>query len=367
MTPAISVLLPVYNGGAFLGKAIESILQQSFADFEFIIINDGSKDGSGDVINHYAAQDKRIVAVHQPNAGLITTLNRGLEMARAPLIARMDADDIALPHRFARQFKFMNDNPQIAICGSNIRLINQHDIQSRDILYPVTPEQVKAMMPQGSPLAHPTVMMRRDIIVNAGGYRRMYKHAEDYDLWLRIGEQHAIANIPDVLLLYRQHDDKVSFQHAKQQALSTFAAQLASKMRLAGKQDPTENLDCITTESLSLFNLTQEQQADLRYKIVEYELDTHMFGNDAKPVLACINEIETLRREIGCGHLLAMFYLKCALFYGTNKNIGAALLNGFKAVFANPVFVFKKLGFKALKTAYAVARKIKHHLFAHGK
>lgn len=265
-TPALSVLLPVYNGERFLGEAIESILAQTVTDFEFIIINDGSRDGTGAIIDHYAARDGRIRVFHQENRGLVDTLNRGIALARAPLIARMDADDISLPRRFELQLPRFENRPDLAVVGGLIILIDDFGRTIRLADYPTGGAELIRLLNHDPPVAHPTVIMRRHVVASLGGYRRQYKHAEDYDLWLRVHEAgYAIENVGVPVLHYRQHAEKVSFQHSQQQTLTALVARLAHRARAAGLVDPTNDVAAIDESTIEQFppSLTGDIDAEL--------------------------------------------------------------------------------------------------------
>jgi GT2 family glycosyltransferase len=240
-SPAISAILPVYNGKAYLQEAVESILAQTFTDFELIIINDGSTDGSGALLRELAAHDQRIVLVERANGGLVSALNEGIERAHSGIIARMDADDVAMPQRFALQFAQMGREPDLGVLGSFINIIDKegHIIRLAD--YPVTSTETARFLEHGCPVAHPSVMIRRDAVLKAGGYRKAFSHCEDYDLWLRISELgYGIANLPKVLLNYRMHGANVSTIHREAQELGSLIARLAHRMRKAGLTDPVK-------------------------------------------------------------------------------------------------------------------------------
>ena len=264
--PAISVVLPVYNAEAYVREAVESILAQTFTDFELIIINDGSTDDSGAILRELAARDTRIVLVERPNDGLVSALNDGLEMARAELIARMDADDVSMPERFALQHARMVQEPELAVLGSFIRVMDKAGNTIRLSEYPLTPKAAARCLERGCPVAHPAVMMRRGAVLKAGGYRKVFSPAEDYDLWLRMSDLgYAIANLPQPLLNYREHGANVSKVHWEAQRRSTILARLAHRVRKAGLPDPFEGAETIDA------GLIQTVPADLRQG-VEAEL-----------------------------------------------------------------------------------------------
>lgn len=261
--PAISVVLPVFNAEAYVREAVESILAQSFTDFELIVINDGSSDGSGAILRDLAIRDARIRLIERPNAGLVLALNDGIECARASLIARMDADDVAMPERLALQHARMLASPRLVVLGSFMRLMDASGKIIRLADYPITESDTARFLEQGCPLAHPTVMMRREAILEVGGYRRAFAHCEDYDLWLRISERgYGIANLPQPLLNYRIHGANVSSVHREAQELGTIIARLCHRARKAGLRDPTEGVERIHAGLIDLIPLHLRQDLD---------------------------------------------------------------------------------------------------------
>jgi glycosyltransferase involved in cell wall biosynthesis len=243
--PAISVAMSVYNNADYLALAIESILAQTFRDFEFLILNDGSTDDSAAIINRYAARDSRIRPIHRANKGLIVSLNQLVEEARAPLIARMDGDDIALPERFERQVAFLRDNPDYGVTSTWT-----HDIDGQGNPYavtgkepPITHEDFVAAIEEGPLLCHPSVLFRRDLVLQVGGYHAAFKHCEDYDLWLRLAAITKLGSIPERLMRYRHTEGQVSSRHIVVQQYGAAVSWFALKEREAGRHDPTETLD----------------------------------------------------------------------------------------------------------------------------
>ncbi len=239
--------MSVFNAGRHLRQAIESVLAQSFADFEFLIVNDGSTDGSGAVIDAYAARDARIRAIHQDNRGLVASLNLLLAQAQAPLIARMDGDDVALPARFERQLAFMAGHPDHGVVGSWAACIDEHGAPRAELCrdQPTSHEALVQQLETGPHLCHPSVLMRRDVVRSAGGYRAAFKHCEDYDLWLRLSERTRLCSIPERLLQYRHSDAQVSTRHIVAQATGVAIAWAAHEARIAGQPDPTDGLDAL--------------------------------------------------------------------------------------------------------------------------
>lgn len=201
--PEVTVLMPVYNGAAYLREAVESVLSQSFRDFELLIVDDCSQDDSVQIIKSYG--DSRVRLVRSDHRlRLAGALNLGLEKAKGSFIARMDADDKARPQRIAKQIRFFSQNPSIAICGSAVCRFGSG--RREYIGYPSTPDLVKAFALFHCPFSHPTVMFRREWFDHASlRFDVDYYPTEDYELWDRVLEQYEGANITDVLLDYRIH------------------------------------------------------------------------------------------------------------------------------------------------------------------
>ncbi|MCP4649291.1 MAG: glycosyltransferase [PVC group bacterium] len=202
--PLISVLMPAYNAKQYIKEAIESIINQTFKDFEFIIIDDNSKDNTWDIIQEYAHKDSRIVALkNDENLKLSKTLNKGLAQAKGKYIARMDADDISVPDRFQKQINYMERYPEVGILGGAMELrdINDKFIGIRK--YSVMDEKIKKYIYRYCPFCHPAIMLKKDVLNQVGGYNEQWNPAEDYDLYFRIGKITKFANLKDILIKYR--------------------------------------------------------------------------------------------------------------------------------------------------------------------
>ena len=219
--PLVTVLMSVYNGEKYLCESIDSILNQTFRDYEFLIINDGSTDGTLEILHNYSQQDKRIRLHHQTNQGLIAALNKGLELARGKFIARMDHDDVSLPERLAIQLDFLKDHPAVGVLGSGARFMDSSGITSDAVQFPIQHNVLRWCLCFLSPIVHPSVMMRRKIVERVGGYSTDMVHAEDYDLWRRLSCVTRLSNLQDVLLQLRKHETNVSTVHASEQRRNT--------------------------------------------------------------------------------------------------------------------------------------------------
>lgn len=211
--PLVSVLLPVRNGGHFLAPALDSILDQQGVAFETVVIDDGSTDGTADLLRQRAQPG--LVVVRRDGEGLVTALNAGLAVARGRLIARMDGDDISLPGRLAAQAQVLDTDPALVMVHSAAELIDEHGrkIGTLAAQQGSAAERLQILLDEryGPPIVHPTVMMRADVLRRIGGYRAC-PHAEDHELWLRLLAHGQFHGMEQPLLRYRQHAGGVSRQ-----------------------------------------------------------------------------------------------------------------------------------------------------------
>ncbi len=226
--PAISVILPCFNAAETVGAAIESIQAQTCSDFELIVIDDGSTDGSLAEIRKYSADSRLKIVTNLRNVGLIDTLNAGLRVAQAELIARMDADDISSPNRLEKQLEFLKDNPAVDVIGTNM-VGFRSDGSTLNFEYPSTHEEILAAMLFFNPIAHPTVMMKKRVITMLDPfYQTRFLHAEDYAAWAMLSLRNIrFANLNEFLLQYRLSDKQVSSAKRNEQHAS---AQLVRKI-----------------------------------------------------------------------------------------------------------------------------------------
>lgn len=208
-SPTVTILMPVYNGEKYLKESIDSILCQTFHDFIFLIVDDGSTDNSVNIVKSY--DDSRIkLLVNEKNIGISKTLNLGIENTKTKYLARMDQDDISLPNRIEEQVNFMETHPEIGVCGTWMLAFN---VKNQSILKkrPVKDSDIKAGLLFQNPMAHPTVMMRKEVFdKNNFRYDPQYDGLEDYDLWERMSIVTKMENIPKALLRYRLHPTQLS-------------------------------------------------------------------------------------------------------------------------------------------------------------
>lgn len=201
--PKISVVMSVYNGEKFLKESVSSILNQTYRDFEFIIIDDGSTDSSLEILRDFKKEDSRIKLVSRENKGLTRSLNEGIKLAQGEYIARMDSDDISMPERFEKQIAFLEKNKDIALCGTWAINIDENGNEIGKYKTPIMSKEIKKTILFHNPFIHPSVMIRKEIINNIGVYNEKIKYAQDYEYWLRVIKKNKVANLDDFLLKYR--------------------------------------------------------------------------------------------------------------------------------------------------------------------
>jgi glycosyltransferase involved in cell wall biosynthesis len=239
----ISVILTAYNAEQYLTEAVDSVLAQTHSDFELLLVNDGSTDRSGEIIDAYAARDTRVRPIHHANWGISASLNHAIEQARHEWLARMDADDIMLPSRLERQKAFIAENPDVDVVATLVHMIDaegnvrwsttsklvdretfQHYVDTNKILH----------------IYHPTVMMRKSIVQAVGGYRPEFPPAEDMDLWNRIAEAGGLILVqPEHLLKYRVHPGSVSIANARVQMETRNWVLRCTECRRSGVPEPS--------------------------------------------------------------------------------------------------------------------------------
>ncbi len=241
MSGILNVLMPVHNAERYVAEAVNSILRQTYADFEFVIIDDGSTDRSHEILLSLAERDPRIRLVSRPNTGLLRALNEGLALCRRQLVARMDADDIALPDRFERQIDYLVAHPDcVAVGCSMLRIDADGDLLCEEPM-PQTHETIEARLLQGyGALPHPSAMIRRQQLAEVGGYREAYLGAEDHDLWLRLAERGRLANLAEPLIKVRIHPENFRFvtETSSQKALAAAVTDAYRRRGLPCPDDP---------------------------------------------------------------------------------------------------------------------------------
>jgi glycosyltransferase involved in cell wall biosynthesis len=210
--PGVSVYMPAYNVAAYVREAVQSVLNQTFSDFELIIVDDGSTDDTAEMLKQLSSEDKRIRLFNQPHVGVSAASNFAIEQARAELIARVDSDDVALPNRLEMQVRYMREHPECVALGSSMLLIDEHGLP----LYPMSQIKfghgpIEAALLTGSwAIAQPSCMYRREAVIAAGGYQKNLSLHEDHDLFLRLAERGKLENLQEILQHYRQRSSSLT-------------------------------------------------------------------------------------------------------------------------------------------------------------
>jgi len=222
-TPLVSVVMPAYNAEKYISEAIESILNQTFKDFEFIIINDGSTDSTPNIIDKYARLDKRIIVLNnEKNLNIAESRNRGVEIARGKYIATMDSDDRALPDRLKNQLEFLESNKDIAISIGNINIMDGKGVFQYTRNYPVADKDIRSKVYRFNPFPNPTIMCRREVYEKNGKYNNAYVPIDDFDFWLRAGTQFKFGNCGKIVLNYRVVEGSASHRKLRLTERLTF-------------------------------------------------------------------------------------------------------------------------------------------------
>lgn len=258
-TPPVSVVMSVHNGVRYLAAAIDSVLTQTLADLELVVIDDGSTDASPWVLAAYASRDDRVLVLRQENAGLATSLNRGIAHARAPLIARLDADDIAEPWRLELQHAYLAESPDVGLVGGAVVFMDEDGRRFGEARYPLSDAEIRRAFVTTTPFVHSAVMLRREAFETAGGYRAAFPHAEDLDLWLRLGAVSRLANLEETVVSYRIHPDQTTATQLEQQSLSALGARIAWRARTTGGPDPFAETALVDREALRAAGASDEE------------------------------------------------------------------------------------------------------------
>lgn len=239
--PQVSVLMPVYNGERYLEAAIDSVLGQTMRDFEFIIIDDGSRDSSFRIIEHHATKEPRIRVIRLSHQGIVAALNKGIEESRGDFIARMDADDICFPKRLEKQVSYMLSHPDCVLLGTSRRNIDCYGIPVGRHKVVTKHEAIlrKMLNSPGGTVSHPTAIMRADVLKDLGGYDPNCPVAQDVELFLRLAEHGAIGNLPEPLLLYRI-DPRSATRSRRQQQWRVVSRVLTQAWQRRGAQCPPD-------------------------------------------------------------------------------------------------------------------------------
>lgn len=269
--PKISVIMSVYNGEKYLREAIESILNQTFTDFEFLIVNDGSTDGSSEIIQSYQDERARLINNEQ-NIGLTKSLNKAIRQARGEYIARQDADDISLPNRFEEQIKYFDRHPEVALLGTSVYKI---DKQGKVVGRIIVPAKPSGNLLKGNQFSHGSTMFKREVVDRLGGYNELFRYCQDYELWGRIAKHYTVRNLPQALYKLRFHGENIRSLKRDESALYHLLA-----VRLVNNDLAEEILEAIKDKGiLSLYAYLRKSEKIYFHTAVA---DMNMRNNNMK-------------------------------------------------------------------------------------
>lgn len=265
----ISVLMPVYNAEKYLAEAIDSIIKQTYTDWELILINDGSTDGSEKIIEHY--QDPRIkYHKNEQNLGLIRTLNKGIDLCQGKYIARMDADDIAFPERLNQQVGLMDAKSELILCGTNAIVIDEKGNETGKIVNPSSDTLLQISLLFTNPFIHPSIMIRKEKL-GVNRFEAEALHVEDFDFWIRLSSKGQLANVNQPLLKYRWHETNVSVKNAEfQEGMKDKIIRQQITAQLETKPSPRELKAHRLTFSLYKYGKKIKVSADRAEHVVKW-------------------------------------------------------------------------------------------------
>ena len=249
--PLVSVVMVVRNVEQFLAEAIESIVRQTFDDFEFVILDFGSTDRSKAIASAFAAQDSRIRLHEVPTCGLAEARNAACFFARGKYIAIQDADDISMPDRLLWQVEFMEKHQDIGLLGGASQWVDPQARPLWTLNFPTEDSEIRSAFATRCPFTQTAILMRREAFLEVKGYRAVFTQTEDYDLWLRISEHFRCANLKQVVVKYRIHPGQVSVTKREHQTLCAVTARASAAFRKNGRPDPLDSAEAITPELLA--------------------------------------------------------------------------------------------------------------------
>ena len=351
--PVVSVVMVACNVDRFLAESIESILGQTFCDFEFIIVDYGSTDNSKSIISSYALEDCRVKFHEIPHCGLAEARNAGCFLSQGRYIAIMDADDVSLPERLTWEVEFMEKHVEVGFIGGAVEWIDAtgarlaNPMPPHMLQYghpPVEDSELREALVQYCPFFQPTVLIRSEAFALIGGYRANFAQAEDYDLWLRISEHFQIANLKQVVAQIRIHSYQSSVRKRKEQTLYNLAARAAAASRKNGNPDPLNLVEEVTPELLTGLGVSEAAQ---QYALAtEYQGWIHSMSNAGDCSGALVAAIEMLRSsdwKFVDRRVIADMRLMTARLYWKNNRIVRSIITAGLAVMARPMVVGRPL------------------------
>ena len=336
--PLVSVAMVTRNVERFLPEAIESILNQTLKDLEFVVVDFGSTDRTKSIISDYQSKDLRIKFHETPSVSLPEARRTSGVLATGQYVAIMDADDIALPDRLACQLEFLENHPEIGVLGGDVEWMDHSGKALRIQNFPRTDSEIREALLSCPPFCNPTVMMRREILTATGGFRRPFDSAEDYDLWLRAAERCEMANLPRILLRYRRHPHQETRRNVAITTLCHLAARAAADWRQSGKPDPLDSVEEITVKVLSglgVSDATWQPKLATRYRsalLMAEELGEYSSGLELAHEMLSFSDWKSVEKWE-----MADVWFKCARLHRRQGNFLKSGMAACRAVCIRPV------------------------------
>ena len=342
----------VCNYERFLAEAIESILGQTFRDFEFLIVDYGSTDESKTIISSFAAKDKRIKLHEIPNCGLPEARNAGCFLAQGRYIAIMDADDISLPERLKWEVEFMEKHPEVGVVGGGVESIDATGASLPNSVLPYGPTfprpvencEIQSALLSYCAMWQNSVLMRSEAFARVGGYRTVFLQGEDHDLWLRIAERFEMANLKQAVFKHRHHPHQLSVRKRTQQTLCTLAVKASAACRRSGQPDPLDSIKEITPAVLAGLGVSEATQQTALSN--EYRGWIHCMcgaGEWSGAMNAAIEMLRSSDWKYVERRVIANMRLEAALLYWKNKRFLKSIFTAGHAVMTRPMLVGRPL------------------------
>lgn len=260
MVPAASVVMAAWNAESYIGEAIRSVLEQSFSNFELIIVDDGSTDSTAEVVTKFLLQDVRIRYFRRRHEGMVPSFNFACQSAVSGYLVHLDADDVAGPERLAAQLAFMEQHPEVGLLGTAYRMIwpDARVIQER--VFPTEDSEIRSALAKSACFCHSSIVIRKDAFSAVGGYRAAFRYSEDLDLYLRLAEVTQMANLNQVLAFYRVHGSQVCARNFEQGIISSIGVRIAAQLRAANESDRIlEEEVPLSRSTIKRFGYTDEE------------------------------------------------------------------------------------------------------------
>ncbi|HPC74470.1 MAG TPA: glycosyltransferase [Syntrophales bacterium] len=311
--PRVSVIMSVFNGERYLRKAVDSILAQTFTDFEYLIVDDGSTDGTAEILQSY--QDPRIRIFRQENRGLTASLNRALGLARGGYVARMDADDIAQPERFQKQVDFLDARADVAVVGTYAYRIDEKDRIVCTYTFKTENDDIRADLSMTCPFCHSSIMFRKICVGEVGGYREKVGPTEDLDLYFRLSEKFSLANIPEPLQCFRINPEGVTLKRRFDQIRYERLVRMMAKERMEYGKDRLDGMSDREIDQLleSLLPKTRRNEEKVMSDSCVYLADVAYIAEDYRRSAEWLCKHLALRPLSGRGWFLAAKLAACSI------------------------------------------------------